>query len=156
MSFIVCCQAVRQKQDVVFCKEFLKKSAWEKLSFFPKVLFFSALFFQILSVYDIAQRIKRFAPIKRHDMLPVNIVSSDTEETALALNGKKTKLRKKDFLALAASCGLAPAAAEKMIRRLIGKIDTMISIAQNAEIPDDIRMGCIELIKQRVAVFDYQ
>ena len=41
-----------------------------------------------------------------------------------------------------------------MIRRLIGKIDTMISIAQNAEIPDDIRMGCIELIKQRVAVFE--
>ena len=69
MSFIVCCQAVRQKQDVVFCKEFLKKSAWEKLSFFPKVLFFSALFFQILSVYDIARRIKRFAPIKRHDIV---------------------------------------------------------------------------------------
>ena len=85
MSFIVCCQAVRQKQDVVFCKEFLKKSAWEKLSFFPKVLFFSALFFQILSVYDIARRIKRFAPIKRHDMLPVNIVSSDTEEEKVGI-----------------------------------------------------------------------
>ena len=89
-----------------------------------------------------------------YDMLPVNIVSNDTEETALALNGKKTKLRKKDFLALAASCGLSPAASEKLIRRLIGKTDTMISIAQNAEIPDDIRMGCIELIKQRVAVFE--
>lgn len=89
-----------------------------------------------------------------YDMLPVNIVSNDTEETALALNGKKTKLRKKDFLALAASCGLSLAAAEKMIRRLIGKTDTMISIAQNAEIPDDIRMGCIELIKQRIAVFE--
>ena len=89
-----------------------------------------------------------------YDMLPVNIVSNDTEETALALNGKKTKLRKKDFLALAASCGLAPAATEKMIRRLIGKTDMMISIAQNAEIPDDIRMGCIELIKERAAVFE--
>ena len=89
-----------------------------------------------------------------YDMLPVNIVSNDTEETALALNGKKTKLRKKDFLALAASCGLSPAASEKLIRRLIGKTDTMISIAQNAEIPDDIRMGSIELIKQRVAVFE--
>lgn len=89
-----------------------------------------------------------------YDMLPVNIVSNDTEETALALNGKKTKLRKKDFLALAASCGLSPAAAEKMIRRLIGKTDRMISIAQNAEIPDDIRMSCIELIKARVTVFE--
>ena len=89
-----------------------------------------------------------------YDMLPVNIVSNDTEETALALNGKKTKLRKKDFLALAASCGLSPAASEKMIRRLIGKTDTMISIAQNAEIPDDIRMGCIELMKERAAVLE--
>lgn len=69
MPLIVCCQAVNQNNTLYFCKELLKKSAWEKLSFFPKARFFSALFFQILSVYDIARRIKRFAPIKRHDIV---------------------------------------------------------------------------------------
>ena len=29
-----------------------------------------------------------------------------------------------------------------------------VFIAQNAEIPDDIRMSCIELIKARVTIFE--
>ena len=37
-----------------------------------------------------------------YDLLPVNIIMpEDPEETALTLNGKKSNLRRKDFLALA-------------------------------------------------------
>ncbi len=87
-------------------------------------------------------------------MLPVNIVSTDTEETALALNGKKNNnLRKKDFFALAAACHLSSAAAEKMIENLIKKVDVLISIAEHAEIPNDIRQACIALLIERAAVF---
>ncbi len=88
-----------------------------------------------------------------YDMLPVNIVSNDTEETALALNDKKSNLRKKDFFALAAACHLSSAAAEKMIGNLIKKVDVLISIAEHAEIPDDIRQACIALLIERAAVF---
>ena len=88
-----------------------------------------------------------------YDMLPVNVVSDDKEETALALNGETTKLRKKDFLALAVACSLSPAAAEKMIKRLIGKVDDMIIILQNSECPDSIRKNLLKLIKKRAAVF---
>lgn len=127
--------------------------------FFVRVVFSflvgnSDMHLKNFSLIETAPGAQTYVLSPAYDMLPVNIVSNDTEETALALNGKKTKLRKKDFLALAASCGLSPAASEKMIRRLIGKTDTMISIAQNAEIPDDIRMGCIELIRERAAVFE--
>ena len=88
-----------------------------------------------------------------YDMLPVNVVSQDTEETALALNGKKTRLRRKDFMALAAACNLPPAAAEKMIGRLVGKVDVLMNIAASAQAPEDIRQGCIDLINTRAHVF---
>lgn len=88
-----------------------------------------------------------------YDMLPVNVVSQDTEETALALNGKKTRLRRKDFMALAAACHLSPAAAEKMIVRLVSKVGALIDIAASAQVPEDIRQRCIDLINTRAHVF---
>ena len=88
-----------------------------------------------------------------YDMLPVNIISEDTEETALALNGKKTRLRRKDFMALAATCQLSAAAAEKMIARLIAKKDVMMRIAATSQVPEDIRQGCMDLIEKRARVF---
>ena len=51
-----------------------------------------------------------------YDLLPVNVIMpEDNEEFALAMNGKKTKLRKKDFLIFADECGISRASAEKMI-----------------------------------------
>ena len=67
------------------------------------------------SLLETAPGSQEFMLSPAYDMLPVNIVSTDTEETALALNGKKSNLRKKDFFALAAACHLSSAAAEKMI-----------------------------------------
>lgn len=57
------------------------------------------------------------------------------------------------FFALAAACHLSSAAAEKMIKNLIKKVDVLISIAEHAAIPDDIRQGCIALLIERAAVF---
>ena len=105
------------------------------------------------SLLETAPGSQEFMLSPAYDMLPVNIVSNDTEETALALNGKKSNLRKKDFFALAAACHLSSAAAEKMIKNLIKKVDVLISIANHAAIPDDIRQGCIALLIERAAVF---
>lgn len=88
-----------------------------------------------------------------YDMLPVNVIMpEDTEEMALALNGRKTKLRRKDFLALADSCGLAPGAADKMIRRLTGKTDFLIKIAGESPVPEALRKGFLELLNRRVDI----
>lgn len=105
------------------------------------------------SLLETAPGSQKFTLSPAYDMLPVNIVSTDTEETALALNGKKSNLRKKDFFALAAACHLSSAAAEKMIENLIKKVDVLISIAEHVEIPDDIRQACIALLIERAAVF---
>lgn len=105
------------------------------------------------SLLETAPGSQEFMLSPAYDMLPVNIVSTDTEETALALNGKKSNLRKKDFFALAAACHLSSAAAEKMIENLIKKVDVLISIAEHVEIPDDIRQACIALLIERAAVF---
>ena len=52
-----------------------------------------------------------------YDLLPVNIIMpEDPEELALQLNGKKSNLRKKNFLAFAENAGIAQKAAEAMIR----------------------------------------
>ena len=48
---------------------------------------------------------------------------------------------------------MSSAAAEKMIGNLIKKVDVLISIAEHAEIPDDIRQACIALLIERAAVF---
>ena len=105
------------------------------------------------SLLETAPGSQEFMLSPAYDMLPVDIVSNDTEETALALNDKKSNLRKKDFFALAAACHLSSAAAEKMIGNLIKKVDVLISIAEHAEIPDDIRQACIALLIERAAVF---
>lgn len=87
-----------------------------------------------------------------YDMLPVNVVSQDAEETALALNGKKTRLHRKDFMVLATACHLPPTAAEKMIGRLVSKVNVLMDIAASAQVPEDIRQGCTDLINTRAWV----
>ena len=86
-------------------------------------------------------------------MLPVHVISEDSEETALALNGRKTRLRRKDFMALAAACQLPTVAAEKMIARLVGKTDVLMHITASSQAPEDIRQGCMDLIERRARVF---
>ena len=85
--------------------------------------------------------------------MPVHVISEDTEETALALNGKKTRLRRKDFMALAAACKLPSAAAEKMIARLVAKKDVMMHVVASSPVPEDIRQACMDLLEMRVRVF---
>ena len=54
-----------------------------------------------------------------YDLLPVNVIMpKDTEEVALALNGKKTHIRKKIFF-FAEECDISKASAEKMIEKIV-------------------------------------
>jgi serine/threonine-protein kinase HipA len=51
-----------------------------------------------------------------YDLLPVNIVSDDDEETALTLRGKKRRLKRPDFEALASSCGIDSKTTDRLIK----------------------------------------
>ncbi len=51
-----------------------------------------------------------------YDLLPVNVIMpEDKEQFALAMNGKKMNIRRKDFLVFAEECGITRSSAEKMI-----------------------------------------
>lgn len=88
-----------------------------------------------------------------YDLLPVNVIMpEDTEEFALALNGKKTHIRKKDFFVFAEECGISKASAEKMIAKIISMKPKYIDMCNGSLLPDHLKERFAELIEQRCRV----
>ena len=85
-----------------------------------------------------------------YDLLPVNVVdTNDKEELALPLNGKKTKIRRKDFLALAEKCEIEIEVAEKIINNISKRLPKFIEMTEQSEMPDELKERFIELMKER-------
>ena len=85
-----------------------------------------------------------------YDMLPVNLImAEDTEETALTLNGKKSRISRKDFLAFAKNTGIPQAASEKMIARLLDQKNAFLSFARTPLLPRKMQERFAKLIEDR-------
>lgn len=90
-----------------------------------------------------------------YDLLPVNLIMpEDTEQFALAMNGKKRNLRKKDFMIFAEKCGIQKNSAEKMIKKLISMIPKFIEMCNESLLPEDLKTEFISLIKKRAEIFE--
>lgn len=88
-----------------------------------------------------------------YDLLPVNVIMpEDTEEFALALNGKKTHIRKKDFFVFAEECGISKASAEKMIAKIVSMKPKYIDMCNGSLLPDHLKERFAQLIEQRCRV----
>ena len=88
-----------------------------------------------------------------YDLLPVNVIMpEDTEEFALALNGKKTHIRKKDFFVFAEECGISKASAEKMIAKIVSMKPKYIDMCNGSLLPDHLKERFAELIEQRCRI----
>ncbi len=88
-----------------------------------------------------------------YDLLPVNLIlPQDPEEMALTMNGKKSHLRKKDFIEFAVFCGISSESAEKMIRFLLSKRPLLLSLLESSLLPEDRRRAFAALIGQRSLV----
>lgn len=88
-----------------------------------------------------------------YDLLPVNIIlPSDTEETALMLNGKKKNLRYKDFIALAANYGISEKRAAVFIKRLTDSENVFLQQIWDSYLPENMKTDFIELVQKRCAV----
>lgn len=86
-----------------------------------------------------------------YDLLPVQLIlPGDTEDTALALNGKKQNLRRKDFIGFAAACGISEKTAGMMIARLIGFVPKWQMLCRESLLPRDRQDMLLELIDSRV------
>ena len=88
-----------------------------------------------------------------YDLLPVNIIMpSDKEQMALTVNGKKRNIRKKDFMALADSLGIASKAASGMLAQILRYKDTFLSEIRNSYLPDNMKTDLQELVEARIKI----
>ncbi len=88
-----------------------------------------------------------------YDLLPVNAnMPADKEQFALPMNGKKTNIRKKDFLVFADACGIARATAEKLIENLVALTPKWLAMCENSLLPAELKSRLIAIITERTAV----
>ena len=87
-----------------------------------------------------------------YDLLPVNVIMpEDTEEMALTLNGKKRKLKRKDFIAFAETLKLSSSHAENLMDSLTGKKRLLLEMIEESQLPEDMKETFASLIISRIA-----
>ena len=85
-----------------------------------------------------------------YDLLPVNVIMpEDKEEFALTMNGKKTHLRRNDFLAFAETAGIPGKAAGTMIRKMLDVLPLWIGLCEASLLPPDLKQDLITLMQER-------
>lgn len=90
-----------------------------------------------------------------YDLLPVNVIMpEDKEQTALALNGKKQNIRRKDFFVFAEECGITQVSAEKMIKKLVSMKPKFLAMCEDSLLPEDMKEQFAFLIDDRCRVFE--
>lgn len=96
----------------------------------------------------------RYVLSAAYDLLPVNVVMpEDTEEFALAMNGKKQNLCKKDFLVFADACGIQKNAAEKMIAKVLSMKERYLLLCEESLLPDRLKQRFAALMEKRCSIF---
>ncbi len=87
-----------------------------------------------------------------YDLLPVNLLlPEDQEEFALTMNGKKRNLHRNDFLHFAEQIGVVPAAAEKIIGRVLSCEPDFLALCDESYLPEDLKASLKALIQSRCA-----
>ena len=88
-----------------------------------------------------------------YDLLPVNLLMpEDSEEFALPMNGKKSNLKKDDFLKFAETIHIPGEAAEKMMNSIISKETRLLELNDESLLPQDMKSDFEELICRRIEV----
>ncbi len=79
------------------------------------------------------------------------VVEGDEEELALTLNGKKKKIKKKDFLEAMNRFNLDTKAIENIFNKFLNTVNAWYDFLDISFLPEDMKMAYHELIKERVA-----
>lgn len=88
-----------------------------------------------------------------YDLLPVNAnMPADKEQFALAMNGKKTNIRKGDFLKFADTCGITRQTAEKLIENLVKLTPKWLSMCEKSLLPYKLKERLRKIITERMEV----
>lgn len=85
-----------------------------------------------------------------YDLLPVNVIMpEDKEQFALAMNGKKRNIHRKDFLIFAETCGISRVSAEKMMDAVIKHKEQFVEMCEASLLPQHLKDRLCELIEMR-------
>jgi len=79
------------------------------------------------------------------------LLPEDHEELALTLNGKKTNLRRNDFLHFAEQCGMTRPAAEKILQSVTAAEADYLRLCDESYLPEELTTALKELITARCA-----
>ena len=102
------------------------------------------------SLIETAEGSAEYVLSPAYDLLPVNVVMpEDKEQFALALNGKKMNIGKKDFFIFAKENDISVGAAEKMINRMVAMSPRFIAMSKDSLLPEDLKETMIQLIEKR-------
>jgi len=139
-------------------KRYSARSGLDLSELFIRVVFFyitgnSDMHLKNFSLIETAPGSMEYALSRAYDLLPVKVIMpEDNEEFALAMNGKKTNIRKKDFLQFAETIGIMKETAQKMISQLVAKKDLLQSMCMESNLPDHLKTTFSELMEKRCAV----
>jgi serine/threonine-protein kinase HipA len=107
------------------------------------------------SLIETAEGNGKYVLSPAYDLLPVNIIMpEDKEQFALTINGRKTNIRRKDFMIFANECKIPENSAEKMINRLISMKPTFISMCKDSLLPEDLKERFEALIEERSKILE--
>lgn len=91
---------------------------------------------------------------RAYDLLPVNVIMpEDKEQFALAMNGKKMSIRRKDFLIFADACGISRSSAEKMIAKMVSMKDEFADMCEESLLPEHLKKRFAALLEERAGIF---
>ena len=103
------------------------------------------------SLIETAPKSRIYELSAAYDLLPVNLaMPEDTEEFALTMNGKKSNIKKSDFLTFAESCKIPEQAALKMIQRIVSFEEKFKDTANRSFLTEEEKTTLIELISERL------
>lgn len=86
-----------------------------------------------------------------YDLLNTAIViPSDKEESALTINGKKARLKKSDFYALAEKLKLIPKVRQRIMERILSSVSQSSPIIESSFLNDKFKEKYSEIINSRI------
>ncbi|MDO4383259.1 MAG: HipA domain-containing protein [Eubacteriales bacterium] len=102
------------------------------------------------SLIETAEGSSEYVLSPAYDLLPVNAnMPADKEQFALAMNGKKAKIRKGDFLKFADACSITRHTAEKLIENLVKFSPKWLSMCEKSMLPDELKERLEKIIIER-------
>ncbi len=90
-----------------------------------------------------------------YDLLATKLLlKEDKEDVALTINGKKSNLKKEDFLALARNLKIGEKATCKSIERLLKGIPKMNELIGRSFLPRELKEEYLNLIREKSTIFN--